>query len=161
MKAPLCARAAAAVLMALLAAGCESMRDARIKEHAALYASLDPFSQKLVRQGLFDYGFTPEVLYMSLGKPNRVSVAETEKGRIETWTYRNFLYESANAVTVGVNTPGMRPLGSVISSSAPGGPSLNSTKAGPGNASVAEDTALCTLLIDLLDDKVVAVRIQR
>src|SRR6187549_1683315 len=105
MKVPLCARVAAAALVAVLAAGCESLRDARIKEHAALYASLDPFSQKLVRQGLFDYGFTPEVLYMSLGKPNRVSVAETEKGRIETWTYRNFLYESSNAVSVGVNTP--------------------------------------------------------
>lgn len=151
----------AALLIAAFSAGCENMRTARIRENAALFASLDPFSQHLIRQGLFNYGFTPELVHMSLGKPNRVAVSETAKGRLETWTYRNFLYENSNAVTVGVSTPGMRPLGTVLSSSAPGGPSLNSTKAGPGSAGVAEETALCTLFIDLLEGSVVAIRIER
>lgn len=160
MKAPPLALVAA-LPMAVMLAGCESMRNARIRENQALFASLDPFSQHLVRQGLFNHGFSSELVYMSLGRPNRVTVAETAKGKLETWTYRNFLYESSGAVSVGVSTPGTRPMGTVLSSSAPGGPSLNSTKAGPGNAAVAEETALCTLYIDLLEGTVVAVRIQR
>ena len=150
-----------ALFLVALTAGCENMRTARIREHSALFATLDPFTQELIRKGLFNYGFTNELVYLSLGKPNRVAVTETAKGRVETWTYRNFLYESSSAVSVGVNTPGMRPMGTVLSSSAPGGPSLMSTKAGPGNAGVAEETSLCTLFIDLLDDHVVAVRIDR
>jgi hypothetical protein len=159
MKVPPYASAALAVVASLLA-GCESARVARIRQNPELFASLDPFSQHLIKQGLFNKGFSTEAVYMALGKPNAITVTESPDGRLETWVYKNFLYESSNAVSVSVVSPGSRPLGTVLSSSAPGGPSLNSTKAGPGQAAIAEDTALCTLFIDLLENRVVAARIK-
>lgn len=151
----------ATLLAIALCSGCETSRNARIQENPALFASLDRFSQELVRKGLFNYGFSSEVVYMALGKPNRVTVKESDDGKVETWVYRNFLYEAGTAVTVGVSTPGTRPMGTVLSSSAPGGPSLMSTKSGPGQAAITEDSALCTLFIDLVENRVVGVRILR
>lgn len=161
MKAPHLATVGGLLLVALVA-GCQSPRAARIREKATLFATLDPFTRELIEKGLFNYGFTSELLFMSLGKPDRVVVTDSLRGPVETWVYSNFLYESSPAVKVGVSAPGSRPLGTVVSSSSPlGGPSLNSTKAGPGQAAVDEDTSLCTVYLDLLDDRVVAVRIKK
>jgi hypothetical protein len=153
---------ACALVFVVLAAGCQSTRAHRIRENAALFASLDPFTQKLITDGLFDHGFTPEMLYLSLGKPNHVVVSETDRGRVEIWSYRNFLYGSESAVKVaGAVIPGAKPGGTVISSSAPGGPSLMSTKASPGQAVLPDvnDTTLGTLYVELLDGRVTAARV--
>jgi hypothetical protein len=153
---------AASLCVAALAVGCMNTRATRIRENAALFASLEPFTQKLISDGLFDHGFTPELLYMSLGKPNRVVVSDTEQGHIEIWSYRNFLYANEGAVKIGGTTPGARPQNNtVVSSSAPGGPSLMSTKASPSQPTVTDvnDVALGTLYIELVEGRVVAARV--
>ncbi|MBI4621645.1 MAG: hypothetical protein HY736_00295 [Verrucomicrobia bacterium] len=149
------------LFIAILMSGCQNTRASRIQENAALFASLDPFNRKLVSDGLFDHGFTPELLYMSLGKPNRVDAMETDRGRIEIWSYRNFLYGQEGAVKIGGSTPGARPSGTVLSSSAPGGPSLMSTKASPSQPTVTDvnDVTLGTLYIELVEGRVVAARV--
>ena len=143
------------------ALGCQNTRAYRIQEHAALFSTLDPFTRKLIADGLFDHGFTPELLYMSLGKPNRIVVSDTEHGHVEIWTYRNFLYGNESATKIGGSTPGAKPQGTVLSSSAPGGPSLMSTKASPSQPTVTDvnDVALGTLYIELVEDRLVAARV--
>lgn len=152
----------ALVVMAAASAGCQSTRAGRIREHAALFATLDPFSQKLVSDGLFNHGFTPEMLYMALGKPNRVESSDGDRGHVEIWVYRNFLYGNEGAVKIGGGTPGMRNKdAAVISSSAPGGPSLMSTKASPSQPTLTDvnDVALGTLCVELVNGLVVAARV--
>lgn len=152
---------AAALLLLAISVGCQSPRTARIQENAALFASLDPGTRKIISDGLFNYGFTPELLYMALGKPNRVSPSETDPGRVQYWVYKNFLWEKEGAVKIGGSTPGAKPGGTVLSSSAPGGPSLQSTKASPSQPTVTDinDAALGTLFIELVDGRVAAARI--
>ncbi|MBI5769477.1 MAG: hypothetical protein HZA93_17005 [Verrucomicrobia bacterium] len=149
--------------LALAAAGCQHPRAARIQEHAALFRSLDAFSQNLIENGLVNYGFTPELVYMALGKPSRVSSTATPEGPTETWIYKNFLYASANAAKFGVNNPGTKQQpGPMLSSSAPGGPSLTSTKTSPVQPTVSDmsDTPIATLFLELREGRVVTVRIE-
>ena len=68
MKPPHVAGLSALLVLGLLA-GCATPRAARIREHAAIYEALDPFSKKLVDDGLFDLGFSAEAAYMALGRP--------------------------------------------------------------------------------------------
>jgi len=80
-----------------------------------------------------------------------------------TWTYRNYLYGGASAVKFGINNPGGRASQApILSSSAPGGPSLSSTKSGPVQPTVPDvnDVPLGTLYLDLLNDRVVAARLK-
>jgi hypothetical protein len=72
MKTPLPAITVALGLTAFMA-GCQSTRATRIQENAALFATLDPFTQQVIQQGLFAHGFTPDLVYMSLGKPNNIT----------------------------------------------------------------------------------------
>ena len=150
-----------ALSIVVLSSGCQNTRATRIKENTALFASLDPFSRKLVSDGLFDHGFTPELLLMTLGKPNRIDVTVSDRGRVEIWRYRNYLYGNETAVKIGGSTPGAKPGGTVLSSSAPGGPSLMSTKASPSQPTVTDinDVTLGTLFIELVDGRVVAARV--
>jgi hypothetical protein len=152
--------AAAAVA---LAGGCQHPRTARIQEHAALFASLPPNTQQIVKDGLVDYGFTPELVYMALGKANRKSANDqTAYGPVETWVYRNFVYSNVGAVRISGNTPGSKPYGPVIASSAPGGPSLSSTKASPVQPTIGDgtDAAVGTLVLEFRNGRVVTIRVE-
>ena len=158
------------MLAILLTAGCQNPRATRIQEHAALYQTLDPLSQRLIDNGLVNYGFTPELVYMALGKPNHVEEKETSQGRVETWIYKNFLYSEANAAKFGVNNPGNKQqAGPMLSSSAPlgaapgtSGPSLLSTKTSAVQPGVSDmnDVPIATLFLELLGGRVIVVRIE-
>ncbi|MFO1452383.1 MAG: hypothetical protein U1F61_29730 [Opitutaceae bacterium] len=71
--------------------GCQTPRATRIEQHQSLYSSLDPLSQRLVRQGMVNLGFTSEVVYLALGQPNEVETRQTPDGEMLVWTYRNYL----------------------------------------------------------------------
>ncbi len=150
-----------AVALLLATAGCQHPRNARIEEHAALFQSLDPAVQRIIREGLVDYGFTPVLVYMALGKPNRSAAAESESGRVETWTYRNFVYGNTGAVKLAANLPGNKPYGPIVSSNAPGGPSIFSTKAGPVQPTISDgsDAAVGTLQIEFRNGRVSTLRV--
>lgn len=160
MKIPHVVRFAGAA-SGLLLIGCQNARVARIQEHATTFASLPPETQQIIREGLFDRGFTPEQIYMALGKPNRAEAQETSDGTVMVWKYRNFVYGNIGAMKLSANTPGSKPYGPILSSSGPGGPSLFSTKAGPFQPTISDgsDSPVGTLYIEFLNGHVVAARI--
>lgn len=161
MKTPYVATTAA-MSIAVVVLGCQSTRATRIQQNAELFASLDPFAQQVIKQGFFAHGFTPELVYMSLGKPNQVATEETENGPVQVWKYRNFVYGNVvGAMKLSANTPGSKPYGPILSSSAPGGPSLSSTKAGPVQPTISDgsDAPVGNLYIEFLNGRVVAARL--
>jgi hypothetical protein len=151
----------AGVLLATLLISCQNARISRIQEHASVFASLPPETQQIIRDGLFDRGFSPEQIYMALGKPNRAEAKETTDGTVMVWKYRNFVYGNIGAMKLSANTPGSKAYGPILSSSAPGGPSLFSTKSGPMQPTISDgsDAPVGTLYIEFLNGVVVAARI--
>src|SRR4051812_7559180 len=88
----------AAALMLASLIGCQSPRKVRIQENAAVFAALDPETQKIIQEGLFAPGFSTDLTYLALGKPNNVAKTETENGTVEVWKYRNFVYGNIGAM---------------------------------------------------------------
>jgi len=79
---------ALAALLALAACGSMSTIEGRSKEKSAAFTAAAPWQQKLMRQGWIDAGFTPDMVYIALDKPD--STANAENGATEIWIYRNF-----------------------------------------------------------------------
>jgi PBP1b-binding outer membrane lipoprotein LpoB len=69
-----------------LLAGCATP-ESRIKKNPDLFASFPPDVQAKVQQGQIDIGFSPEMVTMALGTPNRVYTRQTKDGSIEVWSY--------------------------------------------------------------------------
>lgn len=154
---------AASVAVVMIATGCGQTRGARIRENPELFAALAPFEQSVIREGMIRPGFSSEMVTMSLGRPNRVRSGDAPEGHVEIWSYRNFVYTTDSAVFIG-NAPGLRQSQTTLmSSSAKGGPSLFSTKAGPWQPQVSDDSSnsVGTLHVQLLDGYVVAALIER
>lgn len=58
--------------ISVILAGCNTTED-RINEHRAEFSALDPAKQQEVRSGHVEPGFTPDMVYMALGKPTQVT----------------------------------------------------------------------------------------
>lgn len=75
------------VLAAVVAlAGC-STPASRIKKNPELFASFPPEAQQQIQQGQIDLGFTPDMVSMALGEPNRIYNRTTTEGSVEVWSY--------------------------------------------------------------------------
>lgn len=96
------------VAAVLLVAGCVSPQNARIQEKSAVFASLSPRQQQLIKAGRVKVGFTTDMVYLALGKPARVGLPSAHesvpafagvspaKGRsaaatVEEWTYTRYV----------------------------------------------------------------------
>ncbi len=96
------------VAAVLLAAGCVSTQSARIQEKSAVFASLTPRQQQLIKAGRVKVGFTTDMVYLALGKPAQVGLPSANvsgptvagvspaKGRsaaatMEEWTYTRYV----------------------------------------------------------------------
>jgi hypothetical protein len=76
------------VLLVLLAAGCATdTLDNRIKQNSAIYAGLTPEEQNQIRSGIITVGFTPQMVLMALGKPERILPGKGPGE--EDWVYVN------------------------------------------------------------------------
>lgn len=75
--------------LVLLAAGCSTTDtlDNRIKQNSAIYAGLTPEEQNQIRSGIITVGFTPQMVLMALGKPERVLPGKGPGE--EDWVYVN------------------------------------------------------------------------
>lgn len=142
--------------------GCQSPRESRIAEKRELFAALPAQVQGLVKEGLIDVGFTSDLVYLALGKPNRIQPGETAQGLVTTWIYKNMLLADPVAMKLGMNNPGARlQPGSLVSSNAPGEPSIGSTKnTGPQPTLDVADAKVGTLLVDFLNDRVSNIRLE-
>ena len=63
--------------------GCQTTSK-RIDEHATAFAALDPSAQQKIRRGVIEPGFTPDMVYMALGKPTGMTT--TADGAL-IWSY--------------------------------------------------------------------------
>lgn len=143
--------------------GCANPRETRIQEGAALFRTLQPAEQALIREGLVDVGFTREMVRLALGEPTRSSLAQTPQGPTETLVYRNVLQSPGSAQKLAFDTPTARPTGGVMTSAAaPGGPSLTSTQGSRAQSTLSDgsDTPLGTLYLELQEGRVVRMRIE-
>jgi hypothetical protein len=74
-----------AFALALLA-GC-STPDSRIAEHRAAFDRFPEEVQHKIRAGQVDVGFTPEMVLMALGEPDRKYSRQSAGGATEVWGY--------------------------------------------------------------------------
>ncbi|MDI1319281.1 MAG: hypothetical protein PSW75_03680 [bacterium] len=71
-----------------LLAGC-STPDSRIARHRAAFDQLPAAVQQKIRAGQVDVGFTPEMVQLALGEPDRVFTRRSENGDTEVWGYQD------------------------------------------------------------------------
>lgn len=88
----------AAVAAALLLSGCSTI-DSRIKEKSATYAALSPTDQQIIKYGYITVGFTHDMVYMALDKPEKIIPGPGPDQ--ETWVYHNFYKADGSSLTPG------------------------------------------------------------
>jgi hypothetical protein len=147
------------IVAAAFLPACQSARESRALEKAEVFGTQSNEVQAKVRAGEVEPGFTSDLVYIALGRPDR---KEAGPGGAITWTYRNFPVSGASAAATGMNVPGARSQSSgLASANAPGGGgSISSTRpngvqAGIGNV---PDAAVATLVIEFTDERVSAIR---
>ncbi|HEU5081624.1 MAG TPA: hypothetical protein VFT72_20595 [Opitutaceae bacterium] len=75
----------------LLFAAC-STPESRIKKNPEIFSKLSPEEQQLIKEGKVGIGFTPEMVKLAIGDPDRVTTRTDANGVTETWRY--VTYES-------------------------------------------------------------------
>src|SRR5471030_935786 len=97
------AGAGAALLLALLVTGCESDggMSARAQEKSATYAALKPWQKKYIDKGAVTIGFTTDMVYISMGRPDKVDTKDLAEGKAELWTYSRY-YPSVDRIHTGI-----------------------------------------------------------
>jgi hypothetical protein len=70
-------------------AGCQSV-ETRIKEKPELFAALDLETQEKIKQGIIDLGFTEDMVYLALGKPDERKESVSANGQTLTWIYNSY-----------------------------------------------------------------------
>jgi hypothetical protein len=94
-----CCGSVFAAALSLMVMGCASSVSSRIQEKSEVFVALPAEYQIKVRQGMVDEGFTPDMVYMALGKPSRVVGGK--------WIYRNYFPPSQGPYLEGQNPPGV------------------------------------------------------
>jgi len=80
-----------------LQTGCGTTPAARrIEQHPELFAQLPPEVQSEVSRGSIALGHTPNMVFLALGRPDKVE--SSADGQSFVWTYRNF-YPAATVVS--------------------------------------------------------------
>jgi hypothetical protein len=86
---------------AIALAAC-STTDSRIRRHQDLFDSYPPEVQRNLRRGAIEIGYTPEMVRMALGEPDRRTQVQDLDGASEIWIYRR----SVPGFAVGMGSGG-------------------------------------------------------
>lgn len=78
----------------ILASGCVSTPDRRIKAEPQLFSAFAPEIQAKVQKGEIEIGFSRDMVRLALGLPRQIHVRTTESGELEIWTYVGSRYIS-------------------------------------------------------------------
>lgn len=148
---------------ALSFSGCETGRTARIQEKSSVYALFSDDLKARVNQGSIDVGDSTDATYIALGKPSVVSTRPSDVGEVTVWTYKRFVIGEEMSSRIGYSQPGQRYAGTPATSG-PLGKSLLSTapaRGGQQGSIEAATVETVTLHVDILDNKVVGLRVDR
>jgi hypothetical protein len=83
----------ALLLLAAGFVGCATP-EARINKNPELFASLSASDQQTIKEGRVMLGFTPEMVKLALGDPDRVSTKTDASGTSEVWRYTTYETDS-------------------------------------------------------------------
>ena len=75
--------------VALLLGACSTVQT-RIQEKSAVYNSLDPATQAKLAHGDIEIGYTADMVYIALGRPDMTREKISTEGRTEQWIYRSY-----------------------------------------------------------------------
>lgn len=75
-----------ALFLTLFLLGC-STPEARIRKHPELFASFPPEIQSRVQAGEVDIGFSRDMVYLALGRPDRIYERRTLEANTTIWSY--------------------------------------------------------------------------
>ena len=81
------------LILALASSGCDPASGiaTRISERSAVFTQLTPDQKAKIEQGVVEIGFTADMVYMAMGRPQKVTEKTVPLGQVAMWTYRNFL----------------------------------------------------------------------
>ena len=85
---------------ALLLGACSTV-DSRIREKQSLFNTLAPVDQANIKQGIVGVDYTPDMVYMAMGKPDSVKTRATAEGESVTWIYNQYYREYMGRQFVG------------------------------------------------------------
>ncbi len=88
----------AGLLLAL--AGCNTI-DSRIREKQDAFNRLDLQTQDKIRQGIVEVGYTQDLVYIALGRPDARQQKITAKGDETTWIYKTYYEQFEGVAHVG------------------------------------------------------------
>lgn len=83
----------ALILGLLTAVGCATP-ERRIRSHPEMFSAFPTNVQTNVRNGIVDVGYSPDMVYIALGRPDRVAQRTTIEGRMEIWVYTDTTYDT-------------------------------------------------------------------
>jgi len=92
------------LLVVALLGGCSSTPDTRIAKNRGSFDSLPAETQQKIRAGQVEVGFTPEMVQLALGEPDRVFTRHSDRGDTEVWGYRTL--GPRFSIGIGVGTFG-------------------------------------------------------
>lgn len=78
-----------ACVTAALLAGCASTPESRIADDHTDFDKFPTEVQQKIRAGQVDVGFTPAMVRLALGEPDRVFSRQTAAGESEVWGYHD------------------------------------------------------------------------
>ncbi len=93
--------------LALALAGC-STTNSRIRKHQEAFEAYPESVQQNLRRGAIDVGYTPEMVFIALGEPDRKVDRVSEDGMAQVWTW----WKSTPGV--GISLGGWNSLGSNV-----------------------------------------------
>lgn len=70
-------------------AGCQTVDD-RIKEKPEVFNKLDAATKDKIKQGIIDIGFSEDLVYLALGKPDQKRESLTAEGKTTIWIYNTY-----------------------------------------------------------------------
>lgn len=85
---------------ALFLGACSTV-ESRIEEKPAAFAAADPATQEKIRKNVVEVGFSTDLVYIALGKPDEERRSRRTDGEELTWIYKTYEQDYAGTVHTG------------------------------------------------------------
>jgi hypothetical protein len=148
------------IAASLALVSCASPRASRISEHASVFSALPREDQSKIEQGLIDVGFRHELVYMAIGRPSKVVRSAVPDSHAETWHYHNFVFAPTSAATVAGTQTGARYEGRQVTGASTRGGLTSTPRSGPTATINDSGSETATLLVDMVEGRVVRIRLE-